>query len=62
MFVRLDGEAGLVWQGRWLPWSMAGYGAARPVTPGLRVEVLTPAVTVRVLAAGYAPVLHASAG
>ncbi|MGK4585122.1 hypothetical protein [Kitasatospora sp. HPMI-4] len=49
-------------QGRWRPWSMAGYGAARAVAPDLRVEVLTPAVTVQVLAAGYAPVLHPSAG
>ncbi|MFB6879134.1 hypothetical protein [Streptomyces sp. NPDC056323] len=61
-FVRLDGETGLVRQGRWLPWSMAGYGAARAVAPDLRVDVLTPAVTVQLLAAGYAPVLHPSAG
>ncbi|MFE7462967.1 hypothetical protein ACFU6R_02525 [Streptomyces sp. NPDC057499] len=60
-FVRLDGEAGLVRQGRWLPWSMAGYGAARAVAPGLRADVLTPAVTMREPGAGYAPVLHLSA-
>ncbi|MFB6819359.1 hypothetical protein ACFCV8_32985 [Streptomyces sp. NPDC056347] len=59
-FVRLDGEAELVRQGRWLPWSMAGYGAARAVAPGLRPDVLTPAV--RVLGAGYAPVLRPSPG
>ncbi|MEV7188221.1 hypothetical protein [Kitasatospora sp. NPDC093102] len=61
-FIRLDGESGLMRQGRWRSWSMAGYGAARAVAPDLRVEVLTPAVTVQVLAAGYAPVLHPSAG
>ncbi|MFD0396855.1 hypothetical protein ACFVHI_02060 [Kitasatospora sp. NPDC127121] len=61
-FIRLDGEAGLMRQGYWRPWSMAGYGATRAVAPDLRVEVLTPAVTVQVLVGGYAPVLHPSAG
>ncbi|MFV5996918.1 hypothetical protein ACNPQM_32060 [Streptomyces sp. NPDC056231] len=49
-------------QGRWRPWSMAGYGAAQAIASDLQVEVLTPEVTVRVLAAGYVPVLHPSAG
>ncbi|MGW4823730.1 hypothetical protein ACWEP4_33490 [Streptomyces sp. NPDC004227] len=61
-FIRLDGEIGLMRQGHWRPWSMAGYGAAQAIASDLQVEVLTPEVTVQVLAAGYAPVLHPSAG
>jgi hypothetical protein len=43
---------------RCLPWSPAGYGT--PVDRPARGDavVLTPAVTVDVLAAGYAPVIH----
>ncbi|GAA2374004.1 hypothetical protein [Dactylosporangium salmoneum] len=59
-FIGLDGEIGLVRQGRWRPWSMAGYGTAQAIAPDLQVEVLTPAVTVQVLTAGYVPVLHPS--
>jgi hypothetical protein len=45
-----------------LPWSPAGYGAptARPL--GGEVDVLTPPAIVAVLAAGYAPQWHPSAG
>ena len=41
------------------PWTPTGYGAPRPLPTG-RVEVLTPAPTVEVLRAGYAPAPHPS--
>jgi hypothetical protein len=43
-----------------LPFRPTGYGAAR-ARPAGQVELLTPAPTVAVLAAGYRPVLHVSA-
>jgi len=52
--------AALVHDGRLLRWSPGGYGPARPLTGGT-VNVLTPRASVAVLAAGYKPVLHASA-
>jgi hypothetical protein len=60
-FVRAAGPA--LWTGGDLrPFAPAGYGPPIPADPDLSVEVLTPEPTVRVLAAGYRPVLHASAG
>jgi hypothetical protein len=44
-----------------LPWSHAGYGAGL-ARPDGRVTILTPPATVAVLAAGYAPGWHPSAG
>lgn len=41
------------------PWSFGGYGPRRLLPPG-RVEVLTPASTVRALGAGYHPAIHAT--
>ncbi|MGJ5048666.1 hypothetical protein ACQR09_16510 [Bradyrhizobium oligotrophicum] len=57
--VQAGDESFLILQGRARPWSFAGYGVARDdlVAPLL----LTPPSTVRVLHAGYRPVLHASA-
>ena len=55
-----DGAPCLVARGGLRPWSSAGYGAARPV-PERPLEVLTPAATVAVPAAGYMPELHPSA-
>ncbi|MGJ5092653.1 hypothetical protein ACQR18_11290 [Bradyrhizobium oligotrophicum] len=57
--VQAGDESFLILQGRARPWSFAGYGVARDdlVAPLL----LTPPSTVRVLQAGYRPVLHASA-
>jgi hypothetical protein len=52
-------ESFLVAQGRALPWSPAGYGAARAVPDG--AMLLTPPSTVRALQAGYQVVLHPSA-
>jgi hypothetical protein len=45
-----------------LPWSFAGYGAARLRPGGIQVELLTPRAIVTVLAAGYRPHWHPSAG
>ncbi|MEN3360796.1 MAG: hypothetical protein V7637_4778 [Mycobacteriales bacterium] len=56
------GGTGLLLAGRLLPWSLAGYGAAEPLHPGAQVDLLTPPATTAVLAAGYRPLLHPSAG
>jgi hypothetical protein len=48
----------LVWRGRLLPWSPAGYGPPRPWPRGWRALVLTPPSTVAAIAAGYAPAVH----
>jgi hypothetical protein len=45
-----------------LPWTPGGYGAAQQRPRGLIVDVLTPPATVAVLAAGYRPQWHSSAG
>jgi hypothetical protein len=59
--VDIGGDPWLVRDGRLLAWTPGGY-AERPVTaPGDPVTVITPRVTVAVLAAGYQPVLHPSA-
>jgi hypothetical protein len=55
------GSPGLLLHGRVLPWSFDGYAAAQALDPG-PVEVLTPPASVGVLAAGYRPLLHPSAG
>jgi hypothetical protein len=57
--VQAGGESFLVAQGSALPWSSAGYGAARPIRDG--VLLLTPPSTLNALHAGYRPVLHPSA-
>jgi len=49
------GTAWLVWRGRLWPYDPGGYGAAVTAAAGSAVEVLTPAATVDVLAAGYVP-------
>lgn len=56
-----DAAALLVSRGALWPWTPQGYGAPVALPRG-SVEVLTPAVTLAVLRAGYAPVLHPSAG
>jgi len=47
---------------RLLPWTLSGYGRARARPRGTQVDVLTPPVILAVLARGYAPVWHPSAG
>lgn len=60
-FVRAGGQAWLVQGIRMRRFSPAGYGPAVSLPEG-EVEVLTPAPALAVLAAGYRPVLHPSAG
>jgi hypothetical protein len=56
------GRAALVCGGTLLPWSFDGYGAPEPLSPRARVDLLTPPPVVAVLAAGYRPLVHPSAG
>jgi hypothetical protein len=62
--VEVDGTAWLVLGGGLLAWTPGGYRDRRTAGPGTGTEVtvITPAATVAVLAAGYRPVLHPSAG
>jgi hypothetical protein len=48
--------------GALLPWSLGGYGPALRPAAGTRVDLLTPPSIVDVLAAGYLPLVHPSAG
>jgi len=64
VMVQLPGEEGnarLKWRGQYLKWSPSGYGRPRVVEPKTTLKVLTPACTVKVLAAGYVPEVHATA-
>ena len=61
-YVAIDGKAWLVWDAALLEWSDGGYGARRPRPARAEVEVLTPEPAVAVLAAGYRPTVHSSAG
>jgi hypothetical protein len=60
--VVLSGEPHAVRAGVLLPWSVSGYGAPVPKDGMGEIEVLTPRVFVAILAAGYRPGWHASAG
>jgi hypothetical protein len=60
VFVTLDGAAWLLRGGRMLRWTHAGYAESRAIDGGA-VDVLTPRSTAAVIAAGYAPGVHASA-
>ena len=60
MIVWRDGPA-LLLGGQVLPWTFDGYGPALPA-PADPVQVLTPPASVGVLAQGYRPVLHPTAG
>lgn len=65
VMVHLAGEmaiARLKWLGRLLEWTATGYLGPAAVTPDTRVTVLTPACTVKVIAAGYETQVHPSAG
>ena len=61
VFVRHETRAALVWGGRLLPWSFAGYRAPVPIAARAVADVLTPNVTVDILAAGYRPLVHETA-
>jgi hypothetical protein len=52
-----DATPRLIWSGSAWPWSPAGYGASQALEEDELVEVLTPASTVRSLAAGFRPVV-----
>lgn len=65
VMVQLPGEEGIArlkWRGQYLKWSPSGYGQPKSVEEKTTVTVLTPACTVKVLAAGYVPEVHGSAG
>jgi hypothetical protein len=59
-FVALEGAAWLVTDGGLREWTPGGYGAHRELPAG-PLEVITPAATVAVIEAGYAPALHPTA-
>ena len=59
-FILHDAAAALVTPGALRRFTPTGYAAPLPLPSG-SVDVLTPACTVAVLAAGYAPFLHPSA-
>jgi hypothetical protein len=60
--IALDGQACAVKEAWLLPWTPAGYGVHRRRPNGLIVDVLTPPSTLAVLASGYQPQWHPSAG
>jgi hypothetical protein len=60
--VARDGEAFAVRGHRLLRWSPSGYTARRARPRGIDVDVLTPSSMLAVLARGYAPRWHPSAG
>jgi hypothetical protein len=60
--VRHDGTLALHCEGTLRPWSFDGYGPAVKISSGTEVELLTPPSIVAVLAAGYRPYVHPTAG
>lgn len=60
-FVKIGAAACLWHRGQILPYHTDGYGTALTLPPSGPVAVLTPAPFVRILEAGYLPVLHPSA-
>ncbi len=60
--VRYLGEPALRCADALLPWSFDGYRAPKRIDPDEGVELLTPPSIVAVLAAGYRPLVHPSAG
>jgi hypothetical protein len=61
VMVSAGGSPFLVWHGGLLAWTPGGYRDRVPADAG-SVTVITPRATVAVLAAGYRPVVHPSAG
>jgi hypothetical protein len=61
VMVSVGGAPWLVWGGELRAWTPGGYRDSGPASPGDLVTVITPRVTVAVLAAGYRPVIHPSA-
>jgi hypothetical protein len=52
--------AWLIWKGNLHRWSHSGYTERRPIPPAEEAFALTPEPTVRVLRAGYVPVVHST--
>jgi hypothetical protein len=59
-FVRLDGDAYLVWENALLLWTPEGYARSVARLRDLTVTVLTPDPIVECFRQGYKPELHAS--
>jgi hypothetical protein len=65
VIVQLDSEPGvarLKWRGLLRRWTASGYEDSWSADSGKAVTVLTPECTVKVMAAGYVPEVHPSAG
>jgi len=60
--IAIDGRPYAVRGDRLLPWTPSGYGRAQPRPRGGEAEVLTPPSILAVLARGYQPLWHESAG
>lgn len=55
-------QRALLWHRDWLwEWSPGGYGEGPAVSRETEVDVLTPPSIVKILAAGYSPVVHSTA-
>lgn len=61
-YIERDGSAWLISGESLQRWSPGGYLERRDLPGTERVQVLTPRCTVAVLAAGYRPILHPTAG
>jgi sugar lactone lactonase YvrE len=59
--IEADGTPWLVYGGKLLAWTSAGYVDRHAETPADPVTVITPRATVAALAAGYHPVVHPTA-
>jgi hypothetical protein len=59
--IEAGGTPWLVYGGKLLAWTPAGYVDRRAETPADPVTVITPRATVAALAAGYRPVVHPTA-
>jgi hypothetical protein len=62
VMVSAGGTPFLVWGGELLAWTPGGYRSSGQSPAEDTVTVITPRATVAVLAAGYRPVIHLSAG
>lgn len=60
--IAIGGEAFAVRSNELIPWTPSGYAAAKPRLDDIEVDVLTPPSILAVLARGYAPIWHPSAG